>query len=523
MKNGNRIAALFVLGSGIIATHLYHHHIFTARLTTDVLGFLLLYLSIQLFRRKRLALRISFWLISLLIASGLLHHQANWHIAVYLLTLLTLVGFQNSFTAKSQNLNMRRALVASGAVVIIALLYGIIGFYLIEKRAFGIDFTLVQSCKYAFIQLVSLTNVSPLPLTKHAQVFLDSLDWISITALGIAVANLFKPVRFALGPSQDKELATRIITEHSQSVEDFFKLWPEDKHYFFNTAKTSVLAYKVARASALVLDGPSGDPQTFNQLLKDFSAFCSQNDWTPAIIHADEHTKQIAHNAGFKSVFIGNEAMVNTKTFTTKTIASKHFRYIENKAKREELVVEVWEPPLRPEQVQSLKEISNAWLTTPGRREYTFVMGYFNDTYIGSSTVVVLKQRGRLLAYVNMIPSYIPGHASVDHMRFIPDMPAIGMHYLLKTAITDSYHKGIGTFNLGLSPLAGVDNLLDPGIHERLLLVVKRLGTRYYSFSGLEQFKNKFKPNWQPRFILYTKSPTNLIGIARSLGKAVEK
>ncbi len=40
--------------------------------------------------------------------------------------------------------------------------------------------------------------------------------------------------------------------------------------------------------------------------------------------------------------------------------------------------------------------------------------------------------------------------------------------------------------------------------------LLRRFGF-YYSFKGVEQFKNKFKPNWETRYITYSGSPANLL------------
>ena len=131
-----------------------------------------------------------------------------------------------------------------------------------------------------------------------------------------------------------------------------------------------------------------------------------------------------------------------------------------------------------------------------------------------------MQDANGIVAYTNMIPSYIPDQRSIDHIRHIPGMPSIGMHYLLKSVIQDLGQKGVATFNLGLSPLSGIEGLEDPTILERLLASLKSFGSRYYSFAGLEQFKNKFKPDWQPRYILYQGSPTTLLRVSAALNKA---
>lgn len=439
-----------------------------------------------------------------------------------MVNFLILVISSKTFNVRSNNLNIRRALGSSLVVVAASVAYGTIGFYLIEKRAFDIDFSIIESLKYAVLQLFLFNNAVVEPLTRQAHIFILSLDLISVATLIIVLSNLFKPVRFALFPStDDQKTAEALIKAHSTSVEDFFKLWPHDKHYFFNKTKTAVIAYKVESGVALIVDGPSGNRRVFKQLLKDFIAFSEQNGWMPAIIHADTSTKDIALSLELRSLFIGNEAVIDIPSFLESTARSKHFRYVENKARREDLDVEIWSPPHTKDRMEQLKQISDAWLSIPGRREYTFVMGYFDTAYIGGCEVAVLKKTNRIVAYTNVIPSYVKAERSIDHMRHTKDMPSIGMHYLLKRLVEHFGDKKIMRFNLGLSPLSGLEELPDPSTTERLLKTIKTLGARYYSFAGLEQFKGKFNPDWQPRYILYKGSPANLARISNGLSRAM--
>ena len=75
----------------------------------------------------------------------------------------------------------------------------------------------------------------------------------------------------------------------------------------------------------------------------------------------------------------------------------------------------------------------------------------------------------------------------------------------------------VQTVSLGLAPLAGIEKRLHRTAQDRLLLIVKLLGGRYYSFKGLEQFKGKFRPDWQPSYLYYQSNPALLPFIARDI------
>jgi phosphatidylglycerol lysyltransferase len=486
------------------------------------LGFLLLYFSIQLFRRKILAFWISVGGLAILLGLSILHGHHMVRMFVYIFVLGLLLSGRRTFSVKSDNLSVRKGFAMALVVFAVALIYGALGFYFLEEHDFNIDFTVLESLKYAFLQIITLQNSVLPPETESAEFFLQSLDVVGFLSTLLVVGSLFRPVRFALGASRNDRLrALAIITKYSNSVEDYFKLWPADKHYYFDSNNKAVLAYKVSAGVALIIDGPTGRTSASRKLLTDFGVFADEHGWIVAILHAEEKLQKVVTGNHFKRIFIGNEAMIRIDDFVNIHQSDKHFRYVQNKAKRENVSFEYWQAPLTSPQIEILKSISDEWVGRSGRREYTFIMGYFNSDYLRSCDVAVLVQAGNYVAYANVIPSYVSDARSVDQMRNKAQMPSIGMHYLLQQLIIRLDEQKIRWLNLGLSPLSGLEERLDSTTPEKLLKVIKSIGANYYSFKGLEQFKNKFKPDWQPRYIYYTGSPTNLLKIGTSLNRAV--
>ena len=488
------------------------------------LGLGLIYLALQLYRRKYRAYLIAQLVLTLLLALNLIYGNGLWRCGLYAFAIIVLMVGRRTFTVQSDSVSLRRAMGTAGIVIAGALLYGTIGFLVLEERVFGIDFTLWQSVKYAAWQILSFQAAVLPAYTEAGKLFLQSLDAVSYVTLALVSAALFKPVRFALSHDEENRHQARRILENSVgSTEEFFKLWPVDKHYYFDAEHRAFVAYKVQGRTALILDGPAGDEATYESLLRGFLSFADRNGWQPAIIHGDESIKKVSSQVGLEAVFIGNEAMVDVETFATHTVRSKHFRYIHNKAQRDGLSVSIWKAPLDNVKIDTLQQLSDEWLSRDGRREYTFIMGYFDYEYIEQCDVAVLYDaHSRALAYCNLIPTFKTSARSIDHMRFKPDVPGAGMHYLLKELILYLQTQHVTTFNLGLSPLAGISDRTSQSGSERALQLMKTIGARFYSFKGLEQFKNKFEPDWQPRYIYYQPPVGNLVRTLRNLLSAVD-
>ena len=56
---------------------------------------------------------------------------------------------------------------------------------------------------------------------------------------------------------------------------------------------------------------------------------------------------------------------------------------------------------------------------------------------------------------------------------------------------------------MGLSPLAGLGEDPEHGVTERLLGLVYEHGNALYGFRGLHDYKEKFHPEWEPRYLVY--------------------
>ena len=103
-----------------------------------VFGFALLYLSLNLFRRKRVA----WWLAvtsSAAVALVRVEYRPWYTVVVAAVTLGLLLLFSKSFTVRSEPKSIARGFGIVAASVVLALAYGTVGFWLLDKRDFGID------------------------------------------------------------------------------------------------------------------------------------------------------------------------------------------------------------------------------------------------------------------------------------------------------------------------------------------------------------------------------------------------
>jgi phosphatidylglycerol lysyltransferase len=319
-------------------------------------------------------------------------------------------------------------------------------------------------------------------------------------------------------------LAIKILASGKGDSEDYFKIWPHDKNYFFNEAKTACIAYSVHGGVALGIGDPFGAVSEFTNTMDEFLTYCAINDWLPSHIHTKPHFNSLYQDRDFSLQKIGEEARVNCSDFLENVATNKYFRNIINRFENQKYTTEILSPPHNKNLLRDLRNISNQWLTLPNKAERGLMIGFFDEAYLNTSTIIVLKDRSNIIhAFINKLPSFNTDTASYDMIRHTKSAPSNSVDYLLTRFIKLADSTGYQYVNLGLSPLAGVDNLQGKNsVLNRTLSYIYANSNRFYSFKGLYRFKQKYEPSWSNRYIAYQRGLSGFIKTMAALNTATK-
>ena len=178
-----------------------------------------------------------------------------------------------------------------------------------------------------------------------------------------------------------------------------------------------------------------------------------------------------------------------------------------------------YDAPIPDEILTQLKEVSDEWLHIFRRRERGFTLGRFDPDYVRSTLVLAaVDENKRVLAFVNVLPSFKRGETTVDLMRRRADAPNGIMDYLFGKLFLELKKDGYLRFNMGMSPMGGFQKSENGSTGE---IVVHHFFQRLnfiFSFSGLRAYKAKFASCWEPRYIVY-RNITDLPRMALALEK----
>lgn len=513
----------YILATSLLDQIAVHRGSRLTDLAVDVpllIGLSLIYLGALLRRRKRTA-----WLVTVLayvfylgteitqLSNRVELRDASLQeviraviLPVVILGLLTV--FRNQYVVKSDIQGFRFAARFSAIIVAVALVYGVAGFLLMDRTDFHQEISLPTAVHYTIDQF-NITTVKPLqPHTRRAHLFVDSLSFVSLGAVIYVGISLFQPLRLRLSDQrQNRQHMAEILQKYGAPSEEFFKLWPHDKQYFFDDKLSSGLAFHVSRGVALCLSDPVGNSAQYPELLDNFNRLCFGNDWLPALIHVSDSYKKLYEKHGFELQRLGQEAILNLDHFQGKVAGEKYFRQIKNKFNKHGFSCELLETPHHQAVIDRLRLISNEWLSQGGRAERQFAMGYFTPEYMQQCQIMVARDAaGTIQAFVSLVPAeFDRQEATYDLLRHANNSLGNVNDYLLINLIDLLYQQGYKRLNLGLCPLAGLEDSDEESnkILDRVFRFAYANGDRFYSFSGLHRFKSKYEPEWQDRYVAY--------------------
>jgi len=171
-----------------------------------------------------------------------------------------------------------------------------------------------------------------------------------------------------------------------------------------------------------------------------------------------------------------------------------------------------------------LKAISDDWLARKNTREKSFSLGFFDEKYLPRFPHALIRKEGRIIAFANILEAARKQELSIDLMRYAADAPDGAIDFLLFHLLQWGASQGYRAFNFDMAPLAGIQAGVSAPLWHRMAALVYHHSEHFYNFQGLRQYKDKFHPVWEPRYIASPGGlvfPRALAGIARLVNRGI--
>jgi phosphatidylglycerol lysyltransferase len=276
--------------------------------------------------------------------------------------------------------------------------------------------------------------------------------------------------------------------------------------------------YAVRGRSWIALGDPVGDPADFPELIWNFRELVDRAGGRPAFYQVAPSCLPLYLDVGLTPIKLGEEAHVDLVQFQLEGIERRNLRYTVRRSERDGLAFEVVPRDQVAALLPDLAPVSEKWLAIKSAGEKRFSVGSFDAQYLSEFDIAVIRVEGRVTAFANIWRGRT--NASIDLMRYDPDASPYTMEYLFIKLLLWSKEQGYGSFNLGMAPLSNLyGREMSPRMWQRLFALVPHVGETWYNFRGLRQFKNKFLPEWQPRYLVCQSglAPVQIVSDAMTL------
>jgi phosphatidylglycerol lysyltransferase len=335
--------------------------------------------------------------------------------------------------------------------------------------------------------------------------FLRGQVGVAVLLIGVMLAQWFRrtPPRSAKDgeviDGKTWEKVTNLVLSAPQCQSHLALLG--DKMFHFSDTGKSFLMYGEQGRSRIVMGDPVGDEDEWDDLLWSFNETAEDEGFR--VCYYQISSESIPHyvDMGMRLFKLGEEARVDLTEFDLESSAARKLRKARNRAEREGLRFEIWTADQVKSGMAVIRALSDQWLEKHAAREKSFSLGRFDEAYLERGPMAVVTKDGVPCGFANLWCGGNHEELSVDLMRHGTDAPSCVMDFLFTELFLWGKAEGYHWFGLGMAPLSGMAAHPLAPLWQKLGALIYLRGGAFYNFQGLRDFKEKFNPEWEPRYL----------------------
>ncbi|MFE6869654.1 phosphatidylglycerol lysyltransferase domain-containing protein [Kitasatospora sp. NPDC057692] len=481
---------------------------------TLMIGLLLVLLAHALRRRKRRAWRA----VCVLLPVGAALHLLRWHqygpAVVSLVLFAVMLVHRREFYAKADPRTRWRAVVNLVVLGAFSVLLGLLIVSTRTKYELGHP-GLYQRLEHVVYGLFGFEG----PVHYNSDRIEDLVGYL-LGGMGLITA--FTTTYLALRPekpkpeltAEDEEKVRALLDRHGARDSLGYFALRRDKSVLFSPTGKAAISYRVVSGVMLASGDPVGDVEAWPGAIKVFMAEAREHAWVPAVMGCSEVGGEVwTREAGLDALELGDEAIVDTATFSLAGRAMRNVRQMVKRIERNGYSCQVRRvAELTPEEKLRIADAAARWRGTDTERGFSMALGRFGDPGDDDCVVVTAHKAPEegeadddLKAVLHFVPWGRDG-ISLELMR--RDRAADpGLNELLIVAALQAVPAmGVRRVSLNFamfrSALARGERIgAGPVLRAwRGLLVFL---SRWFQIESLYKFNAKFQPEWEPRFLVF--------------------
>nr|WP_256478700.1 bifunctional lysylphosphatidylglycerol flippase/synthetase MprF [Sebaldella sp. S0638] len=468
----------------------------------SIVGIVLILLSYAIKNRINLAYRISICTLILGIFSLLFKGAGYGTASVLLLVLILLIPSKKFFYRKSSLFHNGINLEWTVLIVMVLISSIWLGLFSYNKTPYS-DLLWWQ-----------------FEFHKGAPRVLRAIFAIGLFTFIFSIIKILRPVTQEKYTclNDSKETVDEIMRDSSDSESNLVYL--NDKRIYFSDNKKAFIMYGKYQNTRIVMGDPVGDENEISEIIWDY--YLDTKNSLESIIFYEVGKENLHYylDIGLTILKIGEEALVNLGDFSLKGDKKKTLRYTYNKLTKEEYEIKIIKKEEIEPYLDELERISDIWLETKKVREKSFSLGNFTKEYMRNFDTAVITKDNEIYAFANLFYSGDKNEISIDLMRYDVDKAPNGiMDFLFMKIMEYGKENGYKYFNLGMAPLSGIEdrNTGLVNLWNKAGIFIYKHGNHFYNFEGLKKFKNKFDPEWKPKYVAFYGNPFKIVSNTVSL------
>jgi phosphatidylglycerol lysyltransferase len=274
-----------------------------------------------------------------------------------------------------------------------------------------------------------------------------------------------------------------------------------DKALLWSSSARGLLSYGASGRSWVALGDPIGDEEEREELAWRFRELADRHGgWTAFYEVGVEHLP-LYIDLGLTLMKLGEEARVPLASFSLEGSNRRALRRTQRQMERDGVTFAVIPPAEVPALLPQLRLISDSWLQEKRTREKGFSLGRFDEQYISRFPIALARQEGAILAFANIWSTLPKTELSIDLMRYTSAAPGGVMQFIFTELMLWGRAQGYRSFRLGMAPFSGLESRTLAPLWTRVGALMYRYGEHFYNFQGLREYKEKFDPVWEPRYL----------------------
>lgn len=280
-----------------------------------------------------------------------------------------------------------------------------------------------------------------------------------------------------------------------------------DKQFYWAQYKQVLISYQKVGETFVVLGDPIGNQQLFALSIVEFEKYCRLISKKVVFYQVSPEYLENYQSRGYRALKLGEEAKLSLLHFSIEGKKGAKLRTRKNKFERNGYYFKVLMPRHSSQLIEELNMISDSWLGS--RKEKGFSVGFFCENYITRFPLALLyNSEDKVIAFASLACNYqeTDRTITIDLMRYHKESPHGTMDMLFLSIFNWCKEQGYEWCSMGMSPLANLTEDETSNWYEAIGQFIFHKGNQFYNFKGLYEYKNKFQPNWESRYLVYRRN-----------------